>query len=733
MSGSGGGSRFDSESVFEMMGNRKLISVEGLKTLSNPRSIAIVGASGSTSPAYTMTSAPLNYLLKYNYKGKIFPVNPKYEEIKGLKCYPSLSAIPEEIDVVLVLTPEKSVLEVLEECGKKGARGVIVISAGFAEAGPEGRSRQLQMKALAEQYRFLLLGPNCNGLVNVIEGIPISFAVFLDGERLRPGRIGFVSQTGALLSGIVSRAKEWGIGFSYLVGTGNEAHLDLVDFLRFMVEDPRTEVIMALIEGIKDAKKFCDVAELALEKKKPMIALKLGASESGVKSAASHTGNIAGSFPVYMGAFRQKGIVAASDVNDFILTARAFLQIPSLEGDGIGLVTTSGGGAGLLSDLIHQEGLRLGNLSVQSIQNLSSFIRWYSTPKNPFDFTAQFIGDPPFASKVYEVFLGDPDIHILLLAIMPVPQHEKKLIHDLVEAGKRLKKPVAVLYIGGRPDPETEAFIVQEDLPFFSSPLECIKAIGNLMRYHRYLKRSGGEKPLEFPKEHQKKALGLLRRRGTQITEMDRKKLLSSYGIRSVREKLATSLSEALSIADALGYPVVLKVESPGLIHKSEVMGVELHIHNGSELKQAYRRILAHFKEVRPGSKIQGILVQEMVTDPVAEVIIGVAQDPQFGPTIMFGLGGTMVEAIKDVSFRICPTGMRDAKEMIQEVKGYQVLTGFRGKPKGDLSALEETIVRLSHLGVDLGDSIREIEINPLMVLPEQQGVKAADTAFIFQ
>lgn len=472
------------------MGNSKLISVDALKFLSNPRSIAIVGASGSLLPAYTMTSAPLNYLLKYDYKGKIFPVNPKYQEIKGLKCFPSLSAIPEEIDVVLVLTPAQSVLEVLEECGRKGVRGVIVISAGFAETGQEGRDRQLRMKALAEQYGFLLLGPNCNGLVNVIDGIPISFAVFLDGEKLRPGKIGFVSQTGALLSGIVSRAKEWEIGFSYLAGTGNEAHLSLVDFLKFMVGDPRTEVIMTLIEGIKDAKEFCRVAELALEKKKPIIALKLGASESGVKSAASHTGNIAGSFPTYMGVFRQKGIVPARDVNDFILTARTFLQISSLEGDGIGLVTTSGGGAGLLSDLIHQEGLRLGSLSAPSIQNLSSFIRWYSTSKNPFDFTAQFIGDPSFATKVYEVFLGDPDIHILLLVIMPVPQHEKKLILDLVEAGKRRKKPVAVLYIGGRPEPETEALIAEEDVPFFSSPLECVRTIGNLIGYHHYLKRS---------------------------------------------------------------------------------------------------------------------------------------------------------------------------------------------------------------------------------------------------
>jgi acyl-CoA synthetase (NDP forming) len=710
----------------------QFVSVDALKTLFNPRSIALVGASGSISPFYTMTSAPLAYLINYDYQGKIFPVNPKYQEIKGIKCYPSLSAIPEEIDVVLVLTPAKDVPKILEESGRKGVKGIIVISAGFAETGEEGRIRQQQLKVLAEHYGFLLLGPNCNGLVNGVKGIPISFAVFLDGEKLRPGKIGFVSQTGALLSGIVSRAKEWGIGFSYLVGTGNEAHLDLADFLRFMVEDPWTEVIMALIEGVKDTKKFCAVAELALERGKPIIALKLGASESGVRSATSHTGNIAGSFPVYMGAFRQKGIIATRDVNDFLLTARTLLQTPVPKGEGIGVVTTSGGGAGLLSDLIHQEGFRLGNLSARSVQNLSSFIPWYSTAKNPFDFTAQFIGDPSFASKVYEVFLQDSDIHILLLNIMPVPHHERKLINDLVEVGKRLKKPVAVLYIGGRPDQETEELINQENLPFFSSPLECVKTLGNLLRYNRYLKRVQDYGHLEFPRGNGKKALDLLKRRGTWITEIDRRKILSFYGIRSVKEKLATSLPEALSIADSFGYPVVLKAECHGLLHKTEVMGVELNIYKRSDLKQAYRRILKHFREALPNLRIEGVLVQEMVTDHVAEVIVGVTQDPQFGPTIMFGLGGTMVEAIHDVSFRICPLSTIDAKEMIEEVKGYRILTGFRGKPKGDIPALQKAVLGLSILATDLSESIREIEINPLMVYPEKKGVKAADTVFIF-
>lgn len=707
------------------------IPLDALRRLFDPRSIAIVGASGSTSPVYSMTTAPLNYLLKYGYGGRIFPVNPKYQEIKGLACYPSLSAIPEEVDVVLVLTPGETVLDLLEECGRKGVKGVIVISAGFAETGKEGLNRQLRMRALAEKWGFFLLGPNCNGLVNVVKGIPISFAVFLDDQRLSPGKIGFVSQTGALLSGVVSRAKEWSVNFSYLVGTGNEAHVNLVDCLRFMVEDPNTEVIMALVEGIKDGQEFLAVADLALRKRKPIVILKLGASESGVKSASSHTGNLAGSFPVYMGAFKQKGILTVNEVNDLILSARTLLQAPLPQGDGIGVVTMSGGGAGLISDLIQREGLRLGDMCSQSIQNLSSFIRWYSTAKNPFDFTAQFQGDPSFASKVYKVFLEDADIHLLLLILIPVPQHEEMLIEALVEAGKRFRKPVAVLYLGGQPSPGTERLVSKGNLPFFFSPQECVKSLGNLIRYSRYVRRTQEVVALELPKKAKEKALEVIRGAGSNITEVEREEILSVHGIPTVRQKIASSLEEAMDIAASLGYPVVLKVESPEILHKTELGGVELHIHNSSELEEAYGRICKRLREASPNLKVRGILVQEMVTDHVAEVIVGVTQDPQFGPTIMFGLGGLTVEALGDVSFRICPITLTDAKEMVREVRGYRILDGFRGKPKADIAALEEVIVRLSHLAVDLRGSIRDIEINPLLAFPEGKGVKAVDTIII--
>jgi acetyltransferase len=302
-----------------------------------------------------------------------------------------------------------------------------------------------------------------------------------------------------------------------------------------------------------------------------------------------------------------------------------------------------------------------------------------------------------------------------------------------VEAGKRFRKPVAVLYLGGQPSPGTERLVSKEDLPFFFSPQECVKALGNLIRYSQCLRRTQELVPFELPRTGKEKALDAIRGAVSYITEVEREKILAAYGIPTVSEKIASSPKEAMDIAASFGYPVALKVESPEILHKTELGGVELHIHNSSELEEAYSRIINRLREASPNLNARGVLVQEMVTDHVAEVIVGVTQDSQFGPTIMFGLGGLMVEALGDVSFRICPVNLTSAKEMVREVRGYRILNGFRGKPKADIAALEETIVRLSHLAVDLGGSIRDIEINPLLVLPEGKGVKVVDSIVILQ
>lgn len=318
----------------------------------------------------------------------------------------------------------------------------------------------------------------------------------------------------------------------------------------FMVEDPDTEVIMALIEGIKDVKKFFSVANLAMEKKKPIVVLKLGASEAGRSCAATHTGNLAGSYPIYLGSFRQKRILVASGINDFILSARTFLQAPLPQGEGIGVVTTSGGAAGMISDVIQKEGLRLGNLSPESIQKLSSVMPWYGTPKNPFDFAGQ--KNPTLARTVYQTFLQDPDIHILLL-VVHTQSNKETFINELVEAGHNFNKPIAILYLGGTLAPAVNGLMSREDLPFFVSPQECIKALANLICYNRYLKKTEDIIPIDSFKMAKARALKLIGKSESQITEETKTKILASYGIRSVRQKLASSAEEALRIASSFG------------------------------------------------------------------------------------------------------------------------------------------------------------------------------------
>ena len=716
------------------MSKSDLVSLEKLEPLFNPRSVAIAGASGRIIEPYVydVTTAPMVYLLTYGYKGQIFPINPKYEEIRGYKCYPSISAIPEEVDVAIVLLPANTVIDFLKECGKKGVKGVVVTSSGFAETGDEGKLNQDNIREVAEKHNMVVLGPNCNGFINVSKGIPVTFTPVVDQPKLVPGEIAFISGSGATLSGIAQRAKEWGMQFSYLVGTGNSAQLDEADCIRYAIEDPATKVVMTMIEGFKNGSKFLDVADLALKKKKPIVALKVGLSEAGAKMAASHTGKLAGSAKVNLAAFKQKGVLMVEEINDFILSAQIFTQTSLPEGDGIGVLSSSGGSAGLAVDLIEKEGLRVGELSPESHKELSDTIRWFATAKNPFDFAGQFLRDETFVPKVCDIFLNDPDISVLVMVMTALQAHEPVILKQMIEAQQRHKKPVVILYECGELTPEMDKMVKDSNISFITSPKECFKVVGNLIRYSQFLKRAKEVAPVvDIPAGASDKALDVIRTAGGHVMERESKEIIAHYGIPVTGQKLATSLGEAQAAVKYIGYPVVLKIDSPDILHKSEFGGVALNINNDKELKDAYEAMLKKVKSVAPKAKIRGVLVQEMARGDGVEVIVGVTRDPQFGPTLMFGLGGVFVELLQDVSFRICPITLTDAKEMIRETKGFKLLEGFRGSLRADIAALEEVMVKFSRLAMDLESQVKETEINPLLILPEGKGVKALDARVV--
>ena len=697
------------------------IRIDKLKNLFKPNSVALVGQSGSISKDYDLTTVPLLYLLKAKFKGNIYPVNPNYNEICGYKCYSTLSEIPEPIDVALFLVSANKVIPLLEECGQRRVKAVVITSSGFAETGEKGKQDQSIIRSIAEKNGMLVIGPNCNGYVNVIQGIPLTFSPIMERDKLIPGSIGFVSQSGAILSGIGVRAMEQGIGFSYLIGTGNEAHVDLPDIINFLVEDRHTRVIMALIEGIKDGKKFLEAAQKALKKKKPIIVLKIGKSDSGIRSALSHTGSLAGSEKVNEAAFKQNGILIAEETDDFIESTRIFTQSILPNGDGIGVVSTSGGMGGLIADLIHKKGLRMGSLSRRSLKDLSKIIRWFAVAKNPFDFAGQFLREESFPRKVFDLFLRDKDIDLLIVVMTPLQEHETGIMREAMESGKAFGKPVIFLYLGGKLESDTGSIREKDNLPFFTSPTGCVAAVSTLIRYRNFLNR---HKPIKkqtisISSSVREIVLKMFDSAKKRMTEREAKLLLAQYKIPVTREKLATNIDEAIKISKSIGFPVALKIESSDIIHKTEVGGVRLNIGNEGELILAFNEMLLKMKKDQPHAEVRGVLIQEMIIEKGVEGIVGVSRDRQWGPTIMFGLGGIFTEVLEDVSFRICPITESDAWEMIQEIKGYKLLQGFRGKPKADLGAVVDILLKLSQLATDFETRIAEIDINPLVVFPE--------------
>lgn len=699
-----------------------------LRPLVRPSSVALVGVSGSRDPT-NITLTPLLYLKKYASDVKVYPVNPKYKEIEGFPCYPSLLAVPEEVETVLVLVPAQQVPGLLTECVEKGVKAVIVTTSGYAETGPEGKRNQELLAEIAEKNRILLLGPNCNGVVNVLEKIPLGFSPALEGEPLKAGAIGFASQSGATMSALASQGKMDGLGFSYLISTGNEASIDVCDAIKFMVDDKETRVILALIEAINDGRKFLQVAEYALALKKPIVALKIGRTEMASKAVLSHTGKMAGSFPVYQGAFRQKGVLLAEDVDDFLSMAAHLSRFPLPEGRGLGILSTSGGAAELAADKAIEFGLSVPELSLETCQKLSTRLRWFGTAKNPFDFAGQVLRDEAIFNHVAETLASDEKIDALLFAMTSILVDER-LINDYVQLAQRLPLPFAFLWLSGAMGAKERRVLEENSIPISKSVDESVRGLKALSDYGAYLRQREAS-PGRVEEAETYPSSWKIPGRGS-LTERESKELLAQWGIPVTREGLARTSDEAVALARSLGYPVALKIESSEVIHKSDIGAVRLNLTDDQQVAEAFSQILEAVRLNQPQAQVRGVLVQEMVRGG-QEVIIGLARDPQFGLVIMFGLGGLLTELLRDVTFRVLPITRMDGEEMIKEVKGFRLLQGFRGGPRADLQALVKVMLQVSRFGQDLSDRLLEMDINPLILLPEGQGARVVDATVILK
>ena len=707
------------------------IQYPDLNSLFRPKSIAVIGASDDVMKP---SGLPIKYLRDHGYKGKVYPVNPSHETVQGLRAYHSIGDIPEDIDACVIVIPAALVADAVQECADKGVKVVVICVSGFAELNDEGKKRQYQIEDISKKSGIRICGPNTNGLLNVLEGISLGYSYAQ--EIVIPGRLGYVSQSGALLSATVPRFTRRGVGMSYFVGAGNQADLEVSDYVRYILDDPNTDVVAVYLEGIKSPSKFLDVATLALAKEKPIVILKIGRSELSTQAAKSHTGSLAGSDAVFDAICKQKGITRADDFSNLVAISSVFLKCKPPGGDGIGIISSSGGAIGLTADHAVEFGLRFPDLSAKTKEEAAKVIPNYGEMRNPFDIAAAGATATQkieLTRAVVKLMFADENIDIVLAIVTPIDRRgTQNYLEALVDGAKSTCKPTIMFCPMGGLREEEEQIVAASNIPIVIDASESVRALKSLIKFgqavKRYREAQTSPEPQIFLSAGKVKEVLKFGRKN--LTEHESKELLAQYGIPVTKEVIAKSSEEACQIACRIGYPVVLKVDSPDISHKTDADALKLKIRDETELLSAYRSVIDNSRKYNANAEIRGVLVQEM-TEEGREVILGMYHDLQFGPTIMFGLGGVFVEIFKDISLRLAPLTRYEAEDMIKEIKGYKILESFRGKPAADIDGIIDTLLRLSRLSLDYQSNISEIDINPLMVFGKGHGVKVVD-ALVF-
>ena len=696
--------------------------LQSIDKMLNPRSIAVVGA----SPKGGYGGRLLNAVLRSKDRVRVYPVNPNYDEIAGVKAYRSIAELPEAPDLMGIVVPYHKVLDVLREGHAKGARSALVISAGFAERGTDsGLDLQRQVGAYAKQSGLRIAGPNCLGLANVRDDIWATASSRTLGGLT--GHIALVCQSGATAFGpFLLRAVDAGIGLSHIISTGNETDLDFADFARYLVDDPETRVIAGFVEGFKDVRKFMAVAQLAAERGKPIVLIKIGRSESGAQAARSHTAALTGADELYDAMFKQYGVIRVQDYDELLEVSQLLANSRKPRKRGIAVVSHSGGISSLTADMLGLAGLDLPRLSERARDGINGILKDFGWAANPADVTG-FARRDEFV-QIMDYMIEEPEVGTLVVASAGAgnqPEH-------VIALRDRTDKNVAFFFTASRNDKALEK-LKKANIPIFYSPEKLARGLRFLVDYHAWLEartaRGSSSAPAITAEQRDAWAKARATARAT-LSETESKQLVSAWGVPVTREIAAQSAGGAVEAARAIGFPVVLKVDSPDIAHKTEAGGVRLSLGDEAAVRSAYDEIVAAAKRYAPDADVRGVTVQEMVTGGV-ETIVGVKYDPQLGPMLVFGSGGVMVEVFGDVATRHCPISRDQAVEMIGEVKGAKLLRGFRGKPAADVDALADVLVRVSHMAAQLEGELAELDVNPLLVLPHGRGVIAADALVV--
>ncbi len=691
----------------------------------NPKSVAVVGA----TPRMQYGGRFLNAMLKAQDRVNIYPVNPRYDEIMGIRSYPSVSDLPEAPDLVGIVVPYHQVLNLLQESHAKGAKSAIVVSAGFSERDVDDRrDLQAEVGAFARESGLRICGPNCLGVANVQADIwPSASSRGSDGLS---GPIGLVCQSGASAFGpFLTRAVEEGIGLSHIISTGNEADLDFCDFARYLLDQDSVKVIAGFVEGFKDARKLVDVARVAAERGKPIVLIKIGRSDLGSRAARSHTAALTGSDALYDEIFSQYGITRVQDYDELLEVSQLLAHTGRPSQPGVAVVSHSGGISSLTADMCGQAGLDLPPLTDEARDGINDVLKGFGWAANPSDVTG-FANSDSFP-EIMRHMSEQPQIGTLVVASAGSDTQAEQVIaqRDGSERG------LAFLWTGTRSATAGLSKLKEARIPIFYVPDKLALGLKTLLGYHEWLdvRNQHGFAVNDEITDNQKVITDDIRKdRPSILSESKSKQLISSWGIPITREALAENASDAVRIAEEIGYPVALKVDSPDILHKTEAGVIRLGLGDAAQITAAYDEIMSSAAQSALGARINGALVQEMVSGGV-EVIVGVSYDEQLGPVLLFGTGGVMVEVYNDVALRHCPITRSEALGMIDQVKGSRLLKGFRGAAPADVAALADVLVRVSQMAAQLEGTLSELDINPLMVLPEGLGVKAADALVLFK
>ena len=700
---------------------------EKMRAFFEPASIAVIGA--STNPSKLGYAVVKNLIeCGYSQKGAVYPINPSATEILGCRAYASVLDVPGQIDLAVVVIPYGMVPEAMHTCGQKGIPAVVVISAGFREAGSEGLERELELIQIAKQYNLRLIGPNCLGVIDTFTPLNASFAAGTPPS----GPMAFMSQSGALGTAVLDIALAGRLGLSKFVSLGNKADVSEIDLLEAWVEDPNSRVILIYSEGMPNGQQFIQTAR-QVTRQKPVVAIKSGVTQSGSRAVSSHTGSLAGSEQAYQAAFSQAGILRAESMQALFDMSLALGYQPPLPGDRIAIITNAGGPGILATDALERSGLSLARFEYETIHALEQYLPDAASAANPVDVLGDALADRyRFA---LEKVSTDPNVDGVLVLLTPQAMTEIEATAQAVcDLSRESPKPVLACFMGEARIEAGIRVLTTHGVPNYAFPERAALAFRAMADYREIRNRPLPEYThFEVDRQAVAQVLAQVRAEGRMsIGDFEARTVLQAYGLRIPRSEIAEDPDKATRIAAEIGYPVVLKIASPDILHKTDVGGVKVGLRNAGEVRDAFELMVYRAQRYLPEARIWGCLVQEMAPPGGLEVLVGMNRDPQFGPLVTFGLGGIYVETLKDVTFRIAPFSRQEAEAMLGEIRAHALLDGVRGQPPADKAAILDTLLRIGQLVQDFPE-IAELDINPLMVYQQGQGALAIDMRLVLK